>query len=59
MTKPCQIDGCLKLARKRGWCRMHYERWRRHGDPMWNTNELNAWIDGRGPEPGLLTARRD
>lgn len=29
----CSIDGCEKTARKRGWCAMHYERWRQHGDP--------------------------
>ena len=24
---------CDKPARARGWCRLHYERWRKHGDP--------------------------
>lgn len=28
---PCKIDDCDKTSRKRGWCNMHYERWRRHG----------------------------
>ena len=40
-TRICTIDGCDKLAFARGWCTTHYERWRRHGDPM------NA---GRGPQ---------
>ena len=31
--KQCTVDGCDKTARARGWCSMHYERWRKHGDP--------------------------
>jgi hypothetical protein len=27
----CSVEGCEKPLRKRGWCDMHYERWRRHG----------------------------
>lgn len=31
----CSIDDCKKLAvNKRGWCSMHYARWRTHGDPL-------------------------
>ena len=29
----CTIEGCGSRAVCRGWCRMHYGRWRRHGDP--------------------------
>lgn len=28
----CSIEGCGKKAEKRGWCAMHYRRWRIHGD---------------------------
>jgi HNH endonuclease len=28
---PCTVDGCQKNARNRGWCSMHYERWRKFG----------------------------
>ena len=28
----CAVDGCKKKAHHRGWCPMHYERWRTHGD---------------------------
>lgn len=29
----CSIQGCLKPARKRGWCEAHYVRWWKYGDP--------------------------
>ena len=29
----CSIDGCDKRTIARGWCRVHYYRWRAHGDP--------------------------
>lgn len=32
MMMQCSIDGCGKRAEKRGWCAMHYRRWRVHGD---------------------------
>ena len=32
--RTCSIEGCGKPRRKRGWCEMHYQRWRRYGDPM-------------------------
>lgn len=28
----CSIDGCEKPVLGRGWCNMHYSRWRRNGD---------------------------
>jgi hypothetical protein len=30
---PCSVDGCDKQSDARGWCNMHWQRWRRHGDP--------------------------
>lgn len=30
----CQISGCDLPVRCRGWCRSHYYRWVRHGDPV-------------------------
>lgn len=29
----CSIDGCRKTSWERGWCKMHYNRWHRHGCP--------------------------
>ena len=34
----CSINGCGKKLSTMGWCRMHYIRWYRHGDPMMNLN---------------------
>lgn len=30
----CIIEGCDSKHVARGWCGMHYQRWRRHGDPL-------------------------
>lgn len=30
----CQVDGCERLALARGWCGMHYQRWKANGDPL-------------------------
>jgi hypothetical protein len=32
MNVPCRVEGCDMLAKCKGWCAMHYARWRRHGD---------------------------
>ena len=30
----CSVDGCDRRYRARGFCNLHYLRWRRHGDPL-------------------------
>lgn len=44
MTKQtlCTIDRCGKPARQRGWCRAHYSRWYRHGDPLGGSTPRGA-----------------
>ena len=32
--KVCTIDGCTGRHASRGWCEMHYSRWKRWGDPL-------------------------
>lgn len=32
----CSIHGCQRdIFTNRGWCQMHYQRWRTHGDATW------------------------
>jgi hypothetical protein len=38
----CSVEGCGRPVLARGWCVLHYDRWRRHGDPL---------IRGRLPAP--------
>lgn len=33
-SKRCLIDGCNRPHFGRGWCEMHYDRWRSNGDPL-------------------------
>ena len=30
----CSVEGCEKRAVTRGYCDMHYRRWRKYGDPL-------------------------
>lgn len=35
MTNICSIADCGKpIVNVRGWCKAHYQRWYRHGDPL-------------------------
>jgi hypothetical protein len=42
VTNPCSIAGCDRPAINiRGWCKRHYLRWWRHGDPLKRTRFNN------------------
>lgn len=34
MKRTCAIDGCEQPVNSRGWCRAHYSRYQRTGDPL-------------------------
>ena len=33
-SRICSIEECDKPSKSYGWCNSHYERWRKHGDPL-------------------------
>jgi hypothetical protein len=33
-NRTCSIEGCDKPVNARGWCKKHYTRWSRNGDPL-------------------------
>lgn len=44
----CAVDTCTAPRRARGWCAVHYARWRRHGDPtvverIYRDDEARFW----------------
>ena len=30
----CSVEGCERPVSARGWCKSHYARWYKHGDPL-------------------------
>lgn len=30
----CSVKGCGQKTHGRGWCNLHYKRWKTHGDPL-------------------------
>lgn len=55
-AKLCAVEGCRNRARTRGWCAMHYKRWRRHGNPdtrrRMANGELKRWIESHSSYQG-------
>ena len=37
--EPCSIEDCPRPRKARGWCGVHYTRWRQHGDPNYVTKQ--------------------
>ena len=39
----CSVDGCtLDIFTNRGWCQMHYQRWRTHQDPAYERPQAES-----------------
>jgi len=38
----CSVPNCDKPKRARGWCNQHYQRWKKHGDPLTTTHYEGA-----------------
>ena len=30
----CAVEGCARAIKARTWCKLHYQRWQKHGDPL-------------------------
>lgn len=43
----CSIDGCDKQSAKRGWCEMHYRRWRLNGDGYLQGGYRGTQVQGK------------
>lgn len=50
----CKIEGCDKTAYGRGWCPMHYRRWKKYGDPLTVKQQQNH---GLSPVERLMARR--
>lgn len=61
--KTCKLPRCNQLLRysKYGWCQRHYDKWKVHGDPLWERPPLkmvNCKINGcdrSGVRRGMCT----
>jgi hypothetical protein len=38
----CKIEGCERPHQARGWCELHYRRWRKRGDPLATSTPTRA-----------------
>lgn len=54
MRPPCTIDGCADPQVGRGWCRKHYLRWHKTGDPMRVRKPVRTGV--RLFDPGMYNA---
>lgn len=44
--KVCSIEGCVRPHSAKGFCKMHYLRWHRHGDPHVNLSPRHVTEHG-------------
>src|SRR5262245_65573175 len=46
--RPCAMPDCSKPAVSRGFCQMHYTRFKRHGDPSVSLRPGSGWVSSDG-----------
>lgn len=42
----CSVRDCSRPSKTRGWCVLHYSRWRRYGDPLEIKHRTHCSIEG-------------
>lgn len=42
MKRICSVEDCNRFCAGRGWCLMHYKRWRKNGDPTKTVREQHG-----------------
>ena len=64
----CIVDGCDRKPHARGWCTMHWQRWKANGDPLSvsyqksDAREIADFLDAIAPQDECLVwpfARND
>lgn len=55
--RTCSIEGCERDHIARGWCNLHYQRWRRHRDPTHRIN--NSGRKGGRPRCAVESCPRE
>lgn len=45
-SRLCSVDGCSNPHDTRGYCKLHYTRWSRHGDPMFVRRRGTCSVEG-------------
>jgi hypothetical protein len=54
----CSVDGCDRPGtRGRGWCSLHWQRWRKHGDPEMRVRTGAGWINADGYREKFVSGR--
>ena len=43
--KTCSIENCQEKHEARGWCKKHYLRWYKHGDPTFFTGKRSLCLE--------------
>jgi hypothetical protein len=49
VSAACDVDGCGRQAHAKALCSKHYERWRKHGDPLFVAPILGRPLKGDVP----------
>jgi len=50
MIKICLIDNCNRPSVCRGWCTLHYQRWKKHRDPLKSEHHGHTGKGKKTPE---------